>query len=120
MREPVRDKGRLEHILHSIDNIARFTKDYTLDSFVKEDLVYYAVVKNIEIIGEAAYMITKEFQIAHPEIDWQVIIKMRHVLVHGYYQLEKDEIWNAATIDVPSLRPQIEKYIIELESLRTN
>ena len=115
MREPIRDKGRLEHILCSIDNIAKFTKDYTLDSFVKEDLVYYAVVKNIEIIGEAAYMISQDFQLAHPEIDWQIIIKMRHVLVHGYYQLEKEEIWNAATIDVPLLRPHIEKYVSEME-----
>lgn len=114
MREKIRDKGRLEHILRAIDNIAKFIQDKNYEDFSKEDVLYYAVVKNIEIIGEAAYMLTKEFQDNHPEVDWQIIIKMRHVLVHGYYQLEKDEIWNAAVYDVPTLRPHIAKLISEM------
>lgn len=115
MREKIRDKGRLLHMLQAIDNVASFIQDKTYEDFSKEDILYYAVVKNIEIIGEAAYMLTKEFQESHPQVEWPVIIRMRHVLVHGYYQLEKDEIWNAATIDVPSLRDKIVQYIAEIE-----
>lgn len=108
MREPVRDKGRIEHILQAIDNIARFTEGVTYDMFLTDDILYYAIVKNIEIIGEAAYMISKEFKESHPEIEWNIMVRMRHVLVHGYYQLEKTEIWNTAMMDIPPLRQLME------------
>ncbi len=114
MREPVRDKGRLEHMLQSIDNVARYVDGVAFADFEQDDMRYYAIVKNIEIIGEAAYMLSPEFKESHPEIEWPLMIKMRHVLVHGYYQLEPIEIWNTATIDIPSLRPVIADYIKSL------
>jgi uncharacterized protein with HEPN domain len=54
MREPVKDKGRLEHILSAIDKIDRFLEGQDLKSFSENEMMYYAVVKNVEIIGEAA------------------------------------------------------------------
>lgn len=111
MREPIRDKGRLEHMLQSIDNVARYVAGVKYADFEKDDMRYYAIVKNIEIIGEAAYMLSSEFKESHPEIEWPLMIKMRHVLVHGYYQLEPLEIWNTATVDIPSLRPVITSFI---------
>ena len=59
--------------------------------------VYYGFVKHVEIIGEAVYMLSKEFREAHPEVEWEAIEGMRHVLVHGYYQIEPDQLWD--TID---------------------
>ena len=66
MREPRRDKERLEHILAAIERVNRYVADTTYQDFVDDDMMYYAVVKNIEIIGEAANMLTTEFQETHP------------------------------------------------------
>ena len=60
MRERIRDKSRLEHILQAIERIRRYTKGKTFDDFIADDMMYYAVVKNIEIIGEASNMLTEE------------------------------------------------------------
>ena len=115
MRENIRDKGRLLHIMEAIDNIASFTEGVSYDEFCANPMRYFAIVKNIEIIGEAAYMLTREFVETHPEVDWQMIVRMRHVLVHGYYQLERPEIWSTAKNDVPSLKAPVQKMINEME-----
>lgn len=99
MREQVRDKGRLEHILEAIDRVFQFTNDISRDDFKKDSILYFAIVKNIEIIGEASYMLSTEFKESHPDTDWKVIVAMRHFLVHGYYQVDPDEIWNVVTQD---------------------
>ena len=57
MRERIRDKSRLEHILQAIERIRRYTKGKTFDDFIADDMMYYAVVKNIEILGEASNML---------------------------------------------------------------
>lgn len=67
MRERIRDKSRLEHILQAIERIRRYTKGKTFDDFIADDMMYYAIVKNIEIIGEASNMLTEEFRNAHPD-----------------------------------------------------
>ena len=119
MREAVRDLDRLLHIKESMDNIQEFVNNKTFDEFVSDKLLFFAVVKNVEIIGEAAYMLTKEFCAAHPTTPWKDIIGMRHVLVHGYYTTSKDFIWATVQQDIPVLRLQIEAYIAE-EKIKRN
>lgn len=118
MREAIRDLDRLLHIHECMDNIQEFVADKTFDEFVGNKLLFFAVVKNVEIIGEAAYMLTKEFCAAHPETPWKLIIGMRHVLVHGYYTTSKNFIWATVQQDLPTLRPQIEAYIAEEQAKR--
>jgi uncharacterized protein with HEPN domain len=107
MREPVRDKGRLEHMLLAIGNVEEFTKDVTIEEFVKSKVLFYAVVKNIEIVGEATYMLTKEFKESQKSVPWQVIEKMRHVLVHGYYTISPEKVWDTVKEDIPVLKKQL-------------
>ena len=114
MREEVRDRGRLEHMLTAIGNVEEFTKDVSKESFVNSKLLFFAVVKNIEIVGEATYMLTKEYKQSHPSIPWLVIEKMRHVLVHGYYKIKPSQLWGTIEKDIPELKPYIEKYRDEL------
>ena len=118
MRETVRDLDRLLHIRECMDNIQEFVGDKTFDDFVTDKLLFFAVVKNVEIIGEAAYMLTKEFCAEHPNTPWKDIIGMRHVLVHGYYTTSKNFIWATIQQDLPVLRPQIEEYIAEEQDKR--
>ena len=86
MREQIKDRGRLEHILDAIEKAFEFTENVSFDEFKTNTLLRYAVVKSVEIVGEASYKLTKEFREQHPEIEWRDIISMRHILVHGYYQ----------------------------------
>ena len=85
MREQVRDKGRLEHILQAIDKVFEFTKDVKREDFT------------------------------HPDTNWKVIVAMRHFLVHGYYQVDPEEVWNVIEQDLLPLKEQVEKYLAEME-----
>ncbi len=78
-------------------------------------MLYYAVVKNMEIIGEAAYMLTNEFKDTHSATNWKDIINMRHILVHGYYQVDSRIVWVTIRNDLPIFEKQIEKYLKEEE-----
>ena len=70
-----------------------------------------AVVKALEVIGEAASRVTEGFRDAHPEIPWRPIIGMRYVLVHGYFRIDLDRVWAAATADVPALIAVLEPIV---------
>ena len=115
MREQVRDRGRLEHILQAINTVFEFTKDVKREDFKKDSILYFAIVKNIEIIGEASYMLSLDFKDAHSDTNWKVIVAMRHFLVHGYYQVDPEEVWNVIEQDLQPLKEQVEKYLAEME-----
>ena len=111
MREKIKDKGRLEHILSSIDIILNNKNRYEYEDVINDPIVFYGFVKHVEIIGEAVYMLTKEFRETHTEVEWDVIEGMRHVLVHGYYKIRPNQLWNTIENDIPKLKPLIESYI---------
>ncbi len=114
MREPVRDAERLQHILDAINTIESSRKIHSTDEAAKDPIIYYGFIKHVEIIGEAVYMLSKEFKEAHPEMDWTSIEGMRHVLVHGYYHIKPNQLWDTIDLDLPELKPYIEKYISTL------
>ena len=108
MREPVRDKERIQHILDVIETIESSRLKYSTSESASDPIIYYGFVKHVEIIGEAVYMLSKEFKAAHPEIEWAAIEGMRHVLVHGYYQIRPEQLWDTIDVDIPALKPSIE------------
>lgn len=111
MRERSRDKIRLEHILQAIERINRYTKGKTFDDFIADDMMYYAVVKNIKILGEASNMLTEEFRKAHPNTPWKQVNGMRNYIVHEYFQVDNTVVWDVIKHDLPVLEKQIIKYI---------
>lgn len=115
MREKVRDKGRLEHIKEAIEGIEEFHAQYSFEDIKKSKLIFYGFTKFVEVIGEAVYMLTDDFCNSHPEVNWRQIAKMRHVLVHGYYTIEPESLWDTIEVDIPELKPWIEKYLDEAE-----
>jgi uncharacterized protein with HEPN domain len=115
MREPSRDKGRLLHIVKYATNVEEMTEGFTFEQFAKDKIRYFAVMKNVEVVGEAAYMLTKEFIASHPELPWKQIIGMRHILVHGYATVSVKTLWNTAINDIPPLKRQVEKYLESME-----
>ena len=115
MREPVRDRDRLEHIIEAIDCILKFSDCKTKEELAADKLKYFGIVKNIEIIGEAAYKLTRTFCRKFSETPWEFIAKMRHVLVHDYYQIDVNEVWEVVQHDLPPLRKQVARYLEEVD-----
>lgn len=113
MRERARDKGRLQDIIEYSNNVTMLIDGYSFESLVFDKRTYYSVMKNVEIVGEAAYMLTKAFKEAHPETPWNIVQGMRHVLVHDYANVIPRILWGTATNDIPVLRKQVEKYLTE-------
>jgi uncharacterized protein with HEPN domain len=108
MRERIRDKGRLEHILQAIENVINFTKNRTFEDILNDKILFFAVVKNIEIIGEASYKLSKEFKTNNNDVEWDAIIGLRHVLVHGYYHINEERVWKIIQKDLLPLKEQIQ------------
>lgn len=117
MREKLRDPLRIKHMLDAIHNVNMYMKDRSEEDLISNSMLFYAVVKNIEIIGEAAYKLTNEFKDAHPKTPWRQIVAMRHILVHGYYQVTADEIFNVYEQDLPSLLQQLSSYMDDVKDI---
>lgn len=115
MRESVRDRDRLEHMAEAISIILDFADGKTKAELEDDNLKYYGIIKNIEIIGEAAYKITHAFCSLHPETPWEFIAKMRHVLVHDYYQIDPQEVWTVIQDDLHPLLDQVNHYLSETD-----
>lgn len=98
----------MQDIIQAANNIASFIEGITQEELSQDKLRYFAVVKNVEIIGEAAYMLSIQFKEKHKEIPWKEIIGMRHVLVHGYATVLVEILWHTATEDVPLIKKQVE------------
>ena len=125
MRERARDKGRLEDIIEYSENIIELMSGVTYSELITDKRTYYAVMKNIEIVGEAAYMLTKAFKEAYPETPWRVIQGMRNILVHDYTNVLPATLYDTAINGIPELKQQIEKYLAninweEWESVKDN
>jgi len=114
MNEVIRDIERLRHILEQIDALLTATSTMIPDHLDDDKIRYYGLVKMTEIIGEAAYKLSSEFTDSHTDVPWKVVKGMRHYLVHGYYQISKEALWETIQVDLPSIRPFIVRYIEEL------
>lgn len=115
MRERARDKGRLEDIIEYSNHVTQFMEGVSFEELASNNLLYYAVMKNVEVVGEAAFMLTKAFKAEHPQTPWKMIESMRHILVHDYTNIIPRILWGTATNDIPELRKQVETYLTETD-----
>ena len=113
--ERARDKGRLEDIVEYSTNVTNLIEGYSLEALIADKRTYYSVMKNIEVVGEAAYMLTKAFKNSHPKIPWKVVQGMRHVLVHDYANVVSATLYDTAVNDMIPLRHQVERYLAETD-----
>lgn len=115
MREPVRDRERLEHIKDAIKRIQDNVKTVSMDNLSSNVLVFYGIVKNIEIIGEAAYNLTNAFRNSHKETPWKSVMSMRNILVHDYYKIKESQIRYVIEDDLTPLLEQVILYLNETD-----
>ena len=88
-----------------------FTKDISFEKFAKDKKTTYAVVRSIEVIGEAARKLPKDFRDKHSSIPWTEIVGMRDKLIHDYSGIDLDIVWKTVKEDLPKILKQISKII---------
>ena len=106
MNKTLRVPDYLDHILVAIERIGRHTADINEDAFLTNEMIQDAVIRNLEVIGEAANLIRKVdavFAESHPEIPWQVMYAMRNRLAHGYDTIDFNVVWQTVGHDLPAL-----------------
>ena len=102
---PKRDNfSTLTHIEAAVQRIQRWTQGISHEQFCEDDLRQAAVMRQLEIIGEATGRLTAEFLRAHPDVlPWQVMKNMRNVLIHGYDEVDIEITWTTVTEDIPRI-----------------
>lgn len=106
-----RDPSYLLDMLSSARDVAEFASGLTFTQFEQDRLRWSAILKAMEIIGEAASRLSDETKEAHPEIEWQKIVGMRHHLVHGYSDIDNELVWKAIQEDIPFLISRLESLV---------
>ena len=105
----VRDNGVfLLHIATSFEKIVKYLQGMDKEAFSKNPLVQDAVVRNYEIIGEAAKNITEDFRALHPEIDWRGMAGLRDILIHQYFGIDLNNVWNISKVHAPDTLAKIQ------------
>ena len=97
----------LEDIIQSADKIRRYTKGLEYDDFVRNEMVTDAVLRNIEIIGEAAGNIPEDIRSLYPHIPWRRIVGLRNIVIHAYFNVDLNIIWQIVTVNLPEIRDDI-------------
>jgi len=99
----------IDDIREAIDKIERYIEGMSKDSFESDEKTNDAVVRNLEIIGEAANRLPKDFIEKHSEIEWNKIVGLRHRIVHEYFGVDLSIIWQILENDIPPFKYSLEK-----------
>ncbi|MGC8560395.1 MAG: DUF86 domain-containing protein [Phycisphaerae bacterium] len=119
MTKAPRVSDYLDHIISAIERIDRYTHEMDESAFLSNELVQDAVIRNIEIIGEASNNIQRwapGFASKHDHIPWQVMYTMRNRVSHGYDKVDLNIVWKTVERDLPSLHAQIAEVRKAVES----
>ena len=102
-------KDYVNDIIDSINDIQQFIGAQSFDAFVKDRKTYNAVIRSIEIIGEAAKNIPESIKKNNNDLPWKQMVGMRDKLIHGYFGIDNEILWKTVQVDIPSLLPIIKK-----------
>lgn len=105
------DADRLGHMLDFACKATAFCHGRTRADLDSDEMLALAVVRLIELIGEAARCVSAEFRADHPDIEWSSIIAARNRLVHGYTDVDLDVVWEIVSQDLPDLAAELEKLV---------
>lgn len=99
----------LEDILESCGKILRFTAQISFDEFVEDEKTYDAVVRNLEIIGEAAKNVPEDIRVRYPGIEWRKIAGLRDVIAHEYFGIDNDILWDIIQNKINALQEEVRR-----------
>ena len=106
----------LSDLLDAVEKIQFFIKGLDFDNFKKDDRTKFAVIRALEIIGEAAKHIPEEVRIKNPEVPWKEMAGMRDVLAHDYFGIDEETVWLTAKEKTPQLITSIKKVLTEINN----
>lgn len=104
----------LHHMLDCIERIEQCVARGK-DTFMSDFTIHDTVIRNLEVIGEAAKSVSGETQAAHPEVPWSDAAKTRDKVIHRYFDVDLDVVWDIVENDLPDMKRQIEAILAELE-----
>ncbi len=99
----------VHHILAETEYLLRASEGLDLEAFLSDETLRRALVRILEIIGEAAKNLPESFRAAHPQVEWRSMARMRDRLIHGYDTVDLDIAWAAATMEMPRVLPLLEE-----------
>ena len=101
----------LSDISECCHKIERYTKGMDQEEFIANDMAFDAVMRNLEIIGEAMRHIPEEVRLRHSEVPWRTIVAFRNIVIHEYFGIDEDIVWDVIENKIPELLKQIEGVI---------
>ncbi len=101
----------VRHILMFIENVEKDVRGYPKEKFLRSRKTQDAVIRNIELMGEAARNLPAEFQQQYPDIPWAEMIRTRDKLIHGYFGVDLEIVWDVVTRDLSGLKEKIKKVL---------
>lgn len=107
------DRIRIQHMIDAAEEALSFVEDVTDKDFSKNRMLILSVIKDIEIIGEAASKISVETKSHYPEIPWLDIVGMRNRLIHGYFDVNIKLVWNTVQNNLPPLIKSLKELLNE-------
>lgn len=108
----------IEDIITFFERIEEYTQDYNFEAFQKNQMVIDAVVRNLELIGEATNNIPKEITDKYADIPWSDMIGLRIIAAHGYFKVDLNIIWEIVKRDMPETKPKILKMLNDLYPIK--
>lgn len=105
------DRIRIRHMLEAVKEALAFTIDKSREDLENNRMLTLAIIKELEIIGEAASKLTPEFKAGLPHIPWTDIVGMRNRLTHGYFDIDLDRVWDTVLYDLKPLCAELERLV---------
>lgn len=109
------DLPYLLHIRDALTLINEWSKGVSFESFLEDKKIQSAIIRQLEIIGEAAKNVSEGSKVMSPDIPWRPMTDARNVLIHGYFTVDEKKVWDMVQLDIPKLDTQVRGLIEQVE-----